>query len=55
MKYVKTIPCEFQHTLVVAEIGKRKISNIVRKTCTYLFVLDDLHTSRKLAGTLLCY
>ena len=31
---VKPIPGEFQHALVVADIDKKKIRNIVKKTCT---------------------
>ena len=31
---VKPIPVEFQHAYVVADIGKKKIRKIVRKTCT---------------------
>ena len=31
---VKAIAGEFQHALVVADIDKKKISNVVRKTCT---------------------
>ena len=34
MKNVKAIPGEFQHALVVANIVNKKISNVVRKTCT---------------------
>ena len=30
---VKAIPGEFQHALVVADIDKRKIRKVVRKTC----------------------
>ena len=30
---VKAIPGEFQHTLVIADIDKRKIRKVVRKTC----------------------
>ena len=30
---MKTIPGEFQHALVIADIDKRKIRNVVRKTC----------------------
>ena len=29
----KAIPGEFQHALVMADIDKRKIRNVVRKTC----------------------
>ena len=32
--YVKVIPGEFQHALVVADIDKKKIMNVVRRTCT---------------------
>ena len=31
---VKAIPGEFQHTLVVADIYKKEIRNVLRKTCT---------------------
>ena len=31
---MKAIPGEFQHALVIADIDKRKIRKIVRKTCT---------------------
>ena len=34
MQNVKAIPGEFQHALVVADINKKKIINVVRKTCT---------------------
>ena len=34
MQNVKAIPVEFQHALVVADIDKKKIRNVVRKTCT---------------------
>ena len=30
---VKAIPGEFQHALVIANIDKRKIRKVVRKTC----------------------
>ena len=30
---VKAIPGEFQHALVIADIDKRKIRKVVRKTC----------------------
>ena len=33
MQNVKAIPGEFQHTLVIADIHKRKIRKVVRKTC----------------------
>ena len=33
MQNSKTIPGEFQHSLVVVDIDK-KIGNVVRKTCT---------------------
>ena len=32
MQNVKAIPGEYQHALVVADIDKRKIRNVVRKT-----------------------
>ena len=31
---MKAIPEEFQHALVVVDIGKKKIRNVVKKTCT---------------------
>ena len=31
---MKAIPGEFQHALVMADIDKRKIRKVVRKTCT---------------------
>ena len=34
MKNVKAIPWEFQHALMVADIDKKKIRNVVRKICT---------------------
>ena len=34
MKNVKAIPAEFCHVLVVADIDRKKIGNVVRKTCT---------------------
>ena len=33
MQSVKAIPREFQHTLVVVDIDKRKRRKVVRKTC----------------------
>ena len=30
---VKAIPGEFQHALVIADIDKKKIRKVVRKTC----------------------
>ena len=30
---VKAIPWEFQHALVIADIDKRKIRKVMRKTC----------------------
>ena len=30
---MKAIPGEFQHALVIVDIDKRKIMNVVRKTC----------------------
>ena len=32
MQNVKAIPGEFHHGLVVADIGKKKVRNLVRKT-----------------------
>ena len=34
IKKVRAIPGEFQHALVEADIDKRKIRNVVRKSCT---------------------
>ena len=34
IRYVKAIPGKFQHALVVADIDKKKIMNVVRKTYT---------------------
>ena len=31
---VKAIPVLFQHAFVIADIDKKKIRNVVRKTCT---------------------
>ena len=42
---VMTIPGEFQHSLVVADIDKKKISNVVRKICIErrkISLLNDL-------------
>ena len=33
IRNVKTIPGEFQHALVIADIDKRKIRNVVSETC----------------------
>ena len=33
IRNVKAIPGEFQHALVIADIDKRKIGKVVRKTC----------------------
>ena len=33
MQHVKAIPVEFQHALVIADIDKRKIWKVARKTC----------------------
>ena len=30
---MKAIPSEFQHALVIADIDKKKIMTVVRKTC----------------------
>ena len=30
---VKAIPGEYQHSLVVADIDKKKVRNVFRKTC----------------------
>ena len=30
---MEVIPGEFQHALVIADIDKRKVRNVVRKTC----------------------
>ena len=32
---MKAIPGEFQHSLVVADIDKKKIRNVIRKTCRH--------------------
>ena len=34
MQDVKSILVKFQHLLMVADIDKRKIRNVIRKTCT---------------------
>ena len=34
MQNMKAIPGEFQHALVAADIGMKKIRNVVRKTFT---------------------
>ena len=34
LQNAKAIPGELQHALVVADIDKRKIKNVVRKACT---------------------
>ena len=34
MQNVKAIPREFQHALVVGDIDKKKIRNLMRKACT---------------------
>ena len=33
MQNVKAIPGEFQHALLIADIDKRKVNKVVRKTC----------------------
>ena len=33
MRNVRAIPGEFQHALVIADIDKKKIGRVVRKTC----------------------
>ena len=33
LQNVKAIPGEFQHVLVIADIDRRKIKSVVRKTC----------------------
>ena len=33
MQNVKAIPGEFQHALVIADVDKKIIRNVVRKTC----------------------
>ena len=30
---MKAIPGEFQHALVIADVDKRKMSKVVKKTC----------------------
>ena len=34
MQSLKAIPGEFQHALVVADMDKKKIRNVMRKTCS---------------------
>ena len=34
IRHVKAIPGEFQHALVIADIGKGKIRKVLRKTCS---------------------
>ena len=34
MEIVMAIPGEFQHALMVADMDKKKLRNVVRKTCT---------------------
>ena len=33
LRNAKAIPGDFEHALLVANIGDRKIMNVVRKTC----------------------
>ena len=44
------IPSEFQHALVVADIDKKKIRNVVRKICTErrgISLLKDLKIRKR--------
>ena len=47
---MKAIHGEFQHALVVADIDKRKIRNVVRKSCAErrkISLLKDLEIRKK--------
>ena len=47
---VKAIPGEFQCALVIADKDKRKIRNVVRKTCTerrYISLLKDVKIRKR--------
>ena len=51
IKNVKAIPGEFQHALVMADIDKRKIRKVVRKTCTErrkITLLKDVKIRKRL-------
>ena len=43
------IPGEFQRSLLVADIDKKKIRNVIRKTCTERrkILLKDLEISKR--------
>ena len=48
---MKAIPGEFQHALVIADIDKRKIRKVVRKTCAErrkITLLKDVKIRRRL-------
>ena len=49
MQNVKAIPGEIQHLLVVADVDKRKIRNVVRRTCDErggISLLKDVKTRK---------
>ena len=51
MGYEKAIPGEFQHALVIADIDKKKIRNVVRRTCAEtrkITLLKDGKISKRL-------
>ena len=48
---MKAIPGEFQHTLVIADMDKRKIRKVVRKTCAErrnISLLKDVKIRKRL-------
>ena len=50
MRNVKTIPGLFQHALMVADIDKKKIRNVERKTCIErrkIRLLNDVKTRKR--------
>ena len=44
---VKTTPGEFQHTSVMVDIDKKKIRNVVRKTCAEIRLLIDVQIRKR--------
>ena len=48
---MKAIPAEFQHALVIADIDKKKIMKVVRKTCVErrkITLLKDVKIKKRL-------
>ena len=51
MQIVKALPVVFQHAVVVADIDKKKLRNVKRRTCTKrrkIILLKDLLIGKRL-------